>query len=172
MFDTIFGLPTHALVVHAVVILLPLAALGAVAIVLLPALRRRFGLVVAALAIVAVATVPVATHSGQYLYDRKSAFFGPGDDAEAGLMQQHRKLGHELWPWAALLLVGVLLVVVVPWYVARRDGRPDAWTRWATLVGIATALVGSVVSTVLVVRIGHAGSQAVWDSVVHASGSR
>jgi hypothetical protein len=32
MFDTIGGLPIHALVVHAVIVLLPLASLGAIAI--------------------------------------------------------------------------------------------------------------------------------------------
>ena len=32
MFDTFLGLPVHALVVHAVVVLVPLAALGLIAI--------------------------------------------------------------------------------------------------------------------------------------------
>jgi hypothetical protein len=32
---------THALVVHAVVVLLPLAAIGGILITLVPALRRR-----------------------------------------------------------------------------------------------------------------------------------
>ena len=36
MFDTILGLPVHALVVHAVVVLVPLAAFGLIAIALVP----------------------------------------------------------------------------------------------------------------------------------------
>ena len=43
MFDTIDGLPVHALVVHAVVVLLPLALLGTIAIAVRPAWRARFG---------------------------------------------------------------------------------------------------------------------------------
>jgi len=42
--DTVFGLPTHSLVVHAVVVLLPLASLGAIAIVLRRSWVHRLGL--------------------------------------------------------------------------------------------------------------------------------
>lgn len=171
MLDTIFGIPTHALVVHAVVVLLPLGALGAVAIAVFPPWRRRYGLLVAAITAVGVASVPVATHSGQHLYDRKSAQFGPGSDLEAGRMERHRQLGHELWPWAVLLLVGVLIVIAVT-YASRREGSPPSWTRWAGIVGIVATVVGAVLSTVLVVRIGHAGSKAAWTSVVNASQQR
>jgi hypothetical protein len=170
MLDTIFGLPTHALVIHVVVALLPLAAVGAVAIAVLPPLRRRFGLLVAALTAVSVAAVPVATHSGQHLFDRRFRTLGPNDTAEAALIETHRTLGHELWPWAVLLLIGVLIVVAVPWFAQQRDGRPAGWTRWVGLLGVAAVLVGAVLSTILVIRIGHAGSSAVWDKVVHTSG--
>jgi glyceraldehyde-3-phosphate dehydrogenase/erythrose-4-phosphate dehydrogenase len=37
----VFGLPTHALLVHAVVVLVPLAVLGAVVVAVWPAARRR-----------------------------------------------------------------------------------------------------------------------------------
>ena len=171
MLDTIFGLPTHALVVHAVVVLLPLGAIGAVAIAVFPPWRRRYGLLVAAVTAAGTAAVPVATHSGQHLYDRKSALFGPGNDVEAGLMEQHRKLGHELWPWAVLLLVGVLMVVAVT-YAKAREGRKPSWTRWVGILGIGATLVGAVLSTVLVARIGHAGSKAAWTSVINASQHR
>jgi hypothetical protein len=186
MFDTIFGLPTHALIVHAVVVLLPLAAAGAVAVALIPALRRRFGVLVAALTVASVASVPVATRAGQRLYDRKSAAFGPGDDAEAGLMQRHRDLAQGLLPWALVLLVATLLVVSLPLVAARsRSGAvaagsarmagpigPPGWTRWVTLLAIAGVLVGAVVSTVMVIRIGHAGSAAVWEPLLHPSPQR
>jgi hypothetical protein len=168
MLDKIFGLPTHALVVHAVVLLLPLAALGAVAVALLPPLRRRFGGLVAVLTLLAVAAVPVATRSGQHLYERKSAQFGPGDGTEAGLMKRHGELGEQLWPWAVLLLVGVLLVVIVPWYAARQNGQRVPWARWARLLGVAAVLVGGILTTVDVARIGHLGSEAVWTQVANA----
>jgi len=46
VFDTIAGLPIHPLVVHAVVMLLPLSAIGLIACVLRPAWRQRFGILV------------------------------------------------------------------------------------------------------------------------------
>lgn len=183
MFDTIFGLPTHALVVHAVVILLPLAAAGAVAVALVPPLRRRYGLLVAALAVVSVGSVPVATRSGQHLFDRKSATFGPNDVTEAGLMEQHRHLGLQLLPWALTLGIATVIVVGVPLLFARAASsgshrnagslasRPavsmPVWARVVSWLGIAGVLVGAVASTILVVRIGHAGSRAVWDKLVN-----
>ncbi len=52
MFDLINGIPVHPLVVHAVVVLLPLALLGTIAIAVKPAWRRPYGpLVVAAVAV-------------------------------------------------------------------------------------------------------------------------
>ena len=107
MLDNINGIPTHALLVHAVVVLLPLAALGGIAVALVPALRRRYGGLVLLLTIVAAAAVPVTQKAGQRLFDRLSARFGPNDVAQAGLMQRHADLAHKLLPWALLLLAGV-----------------------------------------------------------------
>ena len=41
--DTVFGLPTHAIVVHATVVFLPLAALAVLLHAFWPAARRRLG---------------------------------------------------------------------------------------------------------------------------------
>jgi hypothetical protein len=164
MLDTIFGLPTHALVVHAVVVLLPLAAVGAVAVALIPPLRQRYGLLVGVLTAVSAASVPVATHSGQHLFDRKSAVFGPNNTVEAGLMEQHRNLGHQLWPWSVTLLIGLLVVLYTG---RRRDSRAGGFSRFVGLLGVAAVLVGAVLSTIMVIRIGHAGSRAVWDPLIH-----
>ena len=85
MLDDINGIPTHALLVHAVVVLLPLAALGGIAVALVPALRRRYGGLVVLLTIVAVAAVPVTQRAGQRLFDRLSGRFGPDDVSLAPL---------------------------------------------------------------------------------------
>ena len=184
MFDEFFGLPTHAIVVHAAVVLLPLAALAGVAVALVPPLRRRYGPLVGLLTLAAVATVPVATRSGEELFRRQSARFGPADVTEAGLMEEHRELGEQLLPWALLLLVGVALVLLPPVLARRRmpvgaGGAPNAvgaggpggargpgvpgWTRPVALLAAAVTLVGAVATIVLVVRIGHAGSKASWE---------
>lgn len=199
MLDTVFGLPVHALVVHAVVVLLPLAALGAIAVTVVPRLMRGYGPLVAAATVAAVAAVPVATRSGQHLYDRKSASFTAADVAEAALMERHRQLGHQLLPWAVLLLAGVLVTVAtnllrtrMPWSVpaaapamaaartgtgasrAEPDGRPPSaaptWWRVLSLAGSVVTVVAAVITLVLVTRIGHAGSDAVWSRLSTRAG--
>ena len=54
----VFGLPSHVLVVHAVVVLVPLAVLGAVAVALWPAARRRCGWLGVGVTVVATACIP------------------------------------------------------------------------------------------------------------------
>lgn len=203
MLDNIYGVPTHALVVHAVVVLLPLAALTGIAIALVPALRRRYGVVVLLLTAGAAASVPVAERSGSRLFDRQSARFGPDDVTEAGIMERHADLAEKLLPWALVLLAGVALVVLPP-LLARRSARsrrpagadrtgsvpaavggagaalPErgerpawdervdpapAWTKPVALVAAVVTVVGAVVSLILVVRIGHLGSEAAWERV-------
>jgi hypothetical protein len=187
--DNIYGVPTHALVVHAVVVLLPMAALTGVAVALVPALRRRYGLVVLLLTIGAVAAVPLAEQTGSRLFDRQSARFGPDDVTEAGLMQRHADLADDLRSWALVLLAGVALAVLPPLLARRFTGarpagaravpaavggpapEPDradaaatpAWTKPVAVLAAVVTLVGAVVSLVLVVRIGHLGSEATWE---------
>jgi len=161
MLDTVFGLPTHALVLHAVVVLLPLTAVGAVLIALMPRLRSPYGWLVLAAAAACMVLVPVATNSGQYLYDRLSKGFGPGPARQAELMERHRVLGEQVWPWVLVLLIGVLAVMVV-----HRWG-----VRMSKVVGylaIAVTLVGAVGSGIAVLRAGHAGSRSVWNGVTGA----
>lgn len=191
MLDTFFGLPTHALVVHAVVVLLPLAAIGGVAVALVPALRRRYGVLVGLLTLAAVAAVPVATNSGEKLFARQSARFGPDDVTEAGLMERHRELAEGLLPWAVLLLVGVALAVLPPLLVRRRSAAgtavpvgagagsgagaraepgPPGWTKPVALLAGVVTVVGAVLTVVMVVRIGHLGSEAAWERLDQPAG--
>jgi hypothetical protein len=172
MFDTFNGLPLHALVVHAVVILLPLSALCAILIAVVPRWRQRFGIPVALLTIVAVAAVPVATHSGQNLLLRRNQTFGPGDDAEAGLMLEHSKLGEQLWPWALVLGIAVIILVGVPLLTRQSTdsfGRQTTLMRGIGIVAAIAVLVGAVGSTVMVIRIGDKGAHAVWQKTVQDS---
>ena len=65
MFDLVNGIPLHPLVVHAVVVLLPLAVVGTIAIVLRPSWRVRYGPLVVLAAAVSTVLMPVATSSGR-----------------------------------------------------------------------------------------------------------
>lgn len=141
MFD-VFGLPLHPLVVHAVVVLLPLSALGLIACVVVGRWRRTFaGLSVLGL-IVGTVSAFVAMLSGNALA------------AQVGIPTAHQSLGQVL-PWVAL----VTLVLGAVWYFLQRGS--DQQTPLTRGMGLAAAVaaVGSVAMTVLV---GHSGATAVW----------
>ncbi|GAA2791117.1 DUF2231 domain-containing protein [Crossiella cryophila] len=156
---TVDGVPLHPLVVHAVVVLLPLAALGALLIAIRPAWRRRFGWPVLGLTLAGVASVPVAQFSGREL---KHAI-----GVRNPLIEQHSDLGNQLLPYA--LAFGVLMVLFL---VAGRKAdqqaeagtAPATWRRVAVAAAVLVAAAG-VASTVQVVRIGHSGATAVWNGV-------
>ena len=70
MFDYIFGLPMHALIVHAVVVLVPLSALVAIAFAVRPEWRHVLRWPVAIGGVVSGVTAFVAAESGEQLQRR------------------------------------------------------------------------------------------------------
>ena len=147
--ETVAGVPIHPLVVHAVVVLIPLSALGLVAIAVVRQWRHRFGGLVACVALLAAALVPVATQSGEAL----EKILGSNDDID-----RHQQLGQTLlftaFPLAAL--------AVVLWWFGRREERGANNPRGlVTLVAVLSVLLGLAV-VVQVVLIGHSGATAAW----------
>lgn len=152
--ETVFGLPTHPFVVHAVVVLLPLAALGAIAIAVRFGLRERFGMAVLVIAVVAAAAVPAASRSGESLA------------AVVGRPEQHIEYG-ELVKFAAIPLVLSLLALL---WLSRSAASSGSYS--GTLVVRAVRFVvvaAAVASIVLVVLAGHSGTEAVWGPIIDAS---
>lgn len=158
---TFRGLPAHPLLVHAVVVLLPLAALALVLHAFWPAARRRLGVVTPLLALVVLVLVPITTHAGEELKDSLGADSNP-------LVRRHEQLADQILPWSIALFV---LAAAQWWWtgpgvrvLAGRDGAAasGAARRW---VGIALAVVGLVVAvgaTVVLLRAGEAGARATW----------
>ena len=109
MFDLVNGIPLHPLVVHAVVVLLPLATLGTLAIALRPRWRTRYGPLVVAAALVAAVLCPVATSSGEELQKRVG---NPGEHADLG----------EALIWFAIPLV--VLSAALVWLQHRHERTP------------------------------------------------
>jgi hypothetical protein len=159
----IHGLPAHALLVHAVVVLVPLAALLVVLSAVWPAARRRLGAMTPLVALVALVSVPLTTHAGEWLERRV-----PADP----LVERHADLGDQLLPWAA----GLFVVAAAIWLWSRRatsaggaggaGGAAQATTRGGgSAVTVVLAVLGAVVavgSVVQVYRIGDSGAKAVW----------
>lgn len=155
---TFDGLPLHPLVVHAVVVLLPLAALGALVIAVRPAWRRRFGTPVAVLTVLAVVSVPVAQQTGEQLEARLAVLQNP-------LITQHADLGATLLPYALGFGVLVLAFVIGGRFAdGRPGGTPGPWRALGAVLAVLVVLAGAA-TTVQVARIGHSGATAVWDGV-------
>ena len=162
---TVDGIPAHPLVVHAVVVLLPLAAVGTLLVVARPAWRRQLGIWVLLLALGGVAAIPVATQTGEQL---EHAIGG------SELIAIHEERAETLLIPAMIFLLLLAATVLT----GRRADAPvdgpgaahavttnTATMHRVTLVtGVLAALAGLVV-TGLVVWIGHAGSVAAWSGV-------
>ncbi|HMG31386.1 MAG TPA: DUF2231 domain-containing protein [Jiangellaceae bacterium] len=147
--DTVFGIPLHPLVIHAVVVLVPLSVLGTVAIALVPRWRGTYGWLVVAASAVSFAAVPLATRSGENLKESLS-LGGPVLEK----VNEHQDMGERvIWAVGAMFVFDLLLML------AHRAGRP-AGQRTA-LAALAT--LAALVSLVLVVLTGHLGSTAVWN---------
>lgn len=161
--DNVNGLPVHPLVVHAVVVLLPLAALGVVALAVRPSWRGRFGVLVVLIAALATAAIPLATDSGESLERRVG---DPG---------QHAELGDQLIWFAVPLLVAA---VALYWLHRRSAARTTEGTTEAArparqgALGVVVAVLAVVIAAANVVqiyRIGDSGAKAVWKDTPAAS---
>jgi uncharacterized membrane protein len=157
MLDQINGLPVHPLVVHAIVVLLPLATLGTIAIVVRPRWRVTYGPLVVAAAALSVVLIPIATSSGEALQERVGS---PGDHAE---------LGDSLIWFAIPLLV---LSAAVVWLQRRHDraSTPRGSNRLLNTVAV-TAVVAALACGVQVVRVGDSGARAAWGNGSPSSSS-
>ena len=152
LLDTINGLPIHPLVVHAAVVLVPLTALGAILIVLVRPLSRRYAsLVVIAGAVALVASV-AAKESGEQLA------------ARLGTPTEHAAVG-QVMPVVAL----ALFVLVAAFWIVDRGipmNRPRPF--WLSLLGAAVVIV-ALWSLWWTFRVGHSGAEAVWTPIMSSS---
>jgi len=152
LFDTVGGIPVHALVVHAVVVLVPLAAIGAVLMAVRPSFSRRFGSLVVIIAGIGAASSLVAKESGEQLALR------------VGEPDPHVELG-DVMP---LFASGLLVLVLVFWLFDR--GIPANRSRPAWLVVLAVVMViGAVAATWWTIRVGDSGAKAVWEPILQVS---
>jgi len=142
MFDTIDGLPVHALVIHAVVVLLPLMAVLTIVVAVRRGLRERYSWWVLAGNVVVAGLTLVAKQSGEAL---RASLGGQ-------IAKEHAAL-RTLLPWFALFLV----LASVGMALTRRN-------RALGPVAVVLTIVAAVAAVVWTVRTGDAGTRAVWGS--------
>lgn len=170
--EFIGGLPVHPLLVHFTVVLIVLAVAGAVLTAVWPAVRRRFGWLVFAVAAVGALLVPFTTSSGSSLASRLPA--NPQ-------ITEHERLGDLMIWWAIGLAVAVGALMVVHTMAERKvttrvavggagaeEEVPQDAGRAPVVVAIVLALVTvgvAVGAGIHVYRVGDAGARAVWEGV-------
>lgn len=164
--STLNGLPAHILLVHAIVVLVPLASLLLVLSVARPTLRRRLAGPNAVLSVVVLALVPVTTSAGEWLQRRVES-----TDA----VRQHVELGDT----ALYVAIPLAVVALVVWWRGReadaQDERPGgggvatltrtylAPTSTAvTAVVVTLAILAAVAAVYDVYLIGDSGAAATW----------
>jgi 4-hydroxybenzoate polyprenyltransferase len=149
------GVPLHPLVIHAVVVFVPLAAIAAVAMSM-PKWRWLARWPALLLTLGATAAAYVATITGKQLEDDRGL--------KSPLIKTHEEWGARLmiamWIFAALVIVAFW---VLP-HVTRLSGGRDRVAKVAALEKPLMALVplAALAVLVLVVLTGDAGAKAVW----------
>jgi hypothetical protein len=147
---TIAGLPAHALLVHAIVVLAPLTAVLEILCGFWPAARRRLVWLVLAFAAATTVLTPITTSAGEWL-KRQRTHVSP-------ILQEHAKLADWMIYFSVALLAVAVALAVLHWLEGQSDKRRTA----ATVVVAIVALVVGVSSIVTVAQIGHTGAESVW----------
>lgn len=161
MIDTFLGLPTHPLLVHAVVALLPLTAILTVASAWAPTKWRSLTLPVVVLDATFLLLVYVTKESGEKLEHRLP---------RTERIHEHAELGEKL-----PVLVGLLFLCAVALLVVRRRARPGPDTGGSTsslghrpAMTLTVAVVTTVVAVAVIaltVAVGHSGAASVWSEL-------
>ncbi len=151
--NDLFGIPAHPLVVHAAVVLLPIAAIGTVIVAAVPTARRHYAPVVFGVALLATIAVGLAQQSGESLEQRVT---------ENALVEEHTEQGESVLPWAiAVTAIAGAVAIVEP--LRKRFARIPGAAITAAL--IVTALLAGSGATWTVISVGHSGARATWHDV-------
>jgi hypothetical protein len=154
----ILGLPAHPLFVHALVVLVPLCAIGAVLCAFWPAARRRLSFTVLLLSVFSAVMVPIVQASGEWFEDQVG---------RSALLERHTQLGDGFLPYAIALVIGAGAVAALNFMEARSEGNRHANARqqaprWMVIGVIVIALLTSTVAAYQIFEIGDSGSAAAW----------
>jgi uncharacterized membrane protein len=170
--DTISGIPAHPLFVHIPAVLLPLAAIGAVILVIKASWNERYKWAVLVITGLGALGAILAAGAGESLEEALPA-------NERASIHEHAEMGDTAKALALLFFLGVLAWVIVPWFLNRkaaaqtnaaqtnavgadvpatRTGGPS----WLKPVLAVIMLGTAAASVVTVIDAGHSGAKHVW----------
>ena len=148
------GVPLHPLIVHAVVVLGPLAALTGLAYAAVPRWRWLLRWPLAVLAVVTAVAAVLAAQAGESLLESRPEL--------EPLVEEHEELGELL---RTVSLAYAVVAGVAAWALggvsALASGRGARETRFGIPVALVLA-VSSVGLLVVLFLAGDSGAQAVW----------
>ena len=153
----IAGLPVHPLIVHAAVVLTPLAAVSAGVFAVVPSWRYLTRWPTAVLAVTALVVCWAARVSGRSLLASRPEL--------APLVRTHQLRGNQL---SLLIILFAVLVLVAVWGLGGRSGLLSGRGARETRVGAfdkalrALVVVAAVLVLVWVALTGDAGARALW----------
>jgi len=138
------GLPIHPLVVHAAVVMIPLAAVALLAgVILYRRIPQVFGVAVI-IAWVAALSAFLASQSGEALA------------GEIGITSTHQQWGELM----GQLTIATAVVATLTWFIRRRG-----W-KILSLVGTLATFIAAPALLVVVFLAGHSGAQATWGATL------
>ena len=140
MFDTITGLPVHALILHLTVVGLPAMAIITIVVAVRRNLRERYAWWVAGANFVMFLVTLVTKESGEALQAARGG----------QLAIEHGQLGSVL-PWFALALTGASAAVAA-----------TSRNRALGPIAVVVSIIAAVATAWWTVRTGDAGARSVW----------
>ena len=157
MFDSIGNMPLHPLVIHAAVIGIPLAVLLAV-LFALPRTRNWARWPLAVVSVGALGATFVSKESGEQL---QQALPFPSGSPVAILIERHSELAEQL----LIMMVAFTVIAVATSVLVSGGGPPNVTAaRRALNLGLPVLLVvGGLLVSFWVYRVGDLGSRAVWN---------
>lgn len=153
LLDLVDGIPVHPLVVHLAVVIVPVAALGLILMAASRRFSRRFGWLVALVALVAAGSTFLAKEAGEVLRERVG---------EPGF--SHAGLG----AWMPAFSVGLAVATVALWLVDRTGPVDQPSRRGLRSAAIVVAILVAAANLLWIFRVGHSGAKSVWSGVVAA----
>src|SRR5689334_13047990 len=135
--NIINGMPAHALLLHAVLVLVPLTALLEIVCGLWPAARRGHVLwLTLILAVVNMVLTPITIDAGEWLYGLRSN--------ASPILREHAERGSLMVYFSAALLAAAVALVVLR-VIERRSEKSPAATRILTTILVLAVAISSMV---------------------------
>lgn len=154
-----YGLPLHPLIVHATVVIIPLAVLAVLLTSVWPRLRAWAGPLPAGLSLAGLILVPLSTSTGETLEKHVE---------RTALVREHTDMAEGLLPWMIAMFVFAAIGYVVLW----RGSRGHSTARAVTVAVSVLAIIAAVGAAVQVGRIGHSGATSAWDDTDMSAAAR